>query len=829
MLSTLLVTLGLAVLLLGSLTSAFAYDEEGIPFYDPLSPTHPENADQEVSSVHFDLVGALALAAGFSEEDAATIQLYSQLTDSSVLSTTDTTYNFDATSWPQAPSVKDIPASADCPSPETTTDSVTMGGTGLVECPGCFTSRWGAYGVFFHMAHDNANELGAIRAWAMGEANKLSAEVTWGYSSTVPFTWEPAFTVANIANVYEATACFGKTTVDAVDTGSVQPGDLAALGIYLHALGDSWSHRDCIEAADAQNKPFAAHVTVKGPQDPLWACRWTMHDVEFGDEAHFDSERTYTGTVAIYDALLAYAATSSRPLFQSIPRDAEGSHIDSALKTFAESGAMAADERRSQAQALAQWALWTRFSTPAYSAGATTTGTGNAAGATAYVPNGASSAGAVQVTLTANSEHAAAAGDRLVGTPIRVTASAGSRASITQFDKPISLKIAYSAADALGKSEGDLLLHRWDGTGGRWVAFLSHRETTANELIGSTGQTGDFALLEMETDVLAASYFDAGREGWRVDGDVQAGSGTPAWLPQTGHPGGHLRATDDVQGGTWYWVAPEKFLGDVSAVYSQTLRFDLRQYSEMSNQFNWPDVVIQGTTSALIYNTAFNPRQIWTEYSIPLAEGAGWMKIGVSEPISTAVGIQASEADIRAVLQNVRGLLIRGEFENGADEGFLDNVVLGGEAGQPLIDGLNGLRALLEAGDISLLVEFPSGAVSETVRLRSGLSAGHPAPEGMRQIGSSFFIEAYTGEGGAVHQFLREFTITLSTQRVNHEDFHIFSPRLAYWDESTSEWKTIPSSWEPTTGVLTATLDHLTEFAVLGTTQGQIFLPMTTR
>lgn len=351
--------------------------------------------------------------------------------------------------------------------------------------------------------------------------------------------------------------------------------------------------------------------------------------------------------------------------------------------------------------------------------------------------------------------------------------------------------------------------------------------------IGSTTQPAspgdDPSTPVTQTEPVAVSYFDEGREGWRVDGDVQAGSGVPAWLPQAGHPGGHLRATDDVEGGTWYWEAPGKFLGDVSAAYSRTLSFDLRQDSEMRSQFNAPDVIISGGTSALVYDTPFNPRRVWTSYSIPLSEGAGWMKIGVTEPVSTAVGVRASAEDIQAVLQDVRSLRIRGEFENGLDEGFLDNVVLGGEAPVRWVDALNGLQTQLTLGDISLLIGFPGGAVSETLRLHSGISAGHPTPEGLRQIGNSFFIEAYGDAGGTVHQFLQPFTLTLSTERVSHEDFHIFNPRLAYWDEGKGAWESIPTVYDPATGLLTATLDHLTEFAVFGTTQGQIFLPMTTR
>jgi len=72
----------LAALLL-TLSQVRAWDEEtGLHFYDPYVVPRVEYSDTEVSSIHFDLVGALAIAAGFSVTDAATIQLYSQLTDS---------------------------------------------------------------------------------------------------------------------------------------------------------------------------------------------------------------------------------------------------------------------------------------------------------------------------------------------------------------------------------------------------------------------------------------------------------------------------------------------------------------------------------------------------------------------------------------------------------------------------------------------------------------------------------------------------------------------------------------------------------------------------
>lgn len=45
--------------------------KNGSIFYDPQVTPRTVFTDTEVSSVHFDLVGLLAIAAGFSEADAA--------------------------------------------------------------------------------------------------------------------------------------------------------------------------------------------------------------------------------------------------------------------------------------------------------------------------------------------------------------------------------------------------------------------------------------------------------------------------------------------------------------------------------------------------------------------------------------------------------------------------------------------------------------------------------------------------------------------------------------------------------------------------------------
>ncbi len=361
-----------AALLLGlglvaSLRSAHAWDEENLNYFDPLDhsplavrPTYTPT----VSSVHFDLVGALAIAAGFSVEDAALIQAYSQATDSGPLPGANPVYTFDAdpNNYPTPPPLSQVITSTHCPSPTTIAPTVTFGlTTTAMECPDCFTSRYGPYGVFFHMPHDRPEELGAIRAWAFGQTPDLSGIVTFGYSSTATSAWHM------LTNIYSSTACFASQTV-VVDTGSIGAGSLPAFGIYLHSLGDSWSHRDCLAAVDALGLPFGAHVVPKGPDDPLWPCRWTMHSAEFGDpEAFPDSNRTFSGTLALYQALIEFAEQSRRPVFRPIPVQAENGAVFDALYEFAHSATDANPMlRRRLADQLYQWALVTRASKPEY-------------------------------------------------------------------------------------------------------------------------------------------------------------------------------------------------------------------------------------------------------------------------------------------------------------------------------------------------------------------------------------------------------------------------------------------------------------------------------
>ena len=167
-------------------------------------------------------------------------------------------------------------------------------------------------------------------------------------------------------------------------------------------------------------------------------------------------------------------------------------------------------------------------------------------------------------------------------------------------------------------------------------------------------------LAGQATVIVASSDFSSGIDGWLVSGDST--SATPVY-----NPAGYITADDDTTGGTWYWEAPAKFLGDRSLSYGETLSFELRQ-SNTSSQFNNSDVILEGATISLHYNHSPNPGTTFTPYSIPLTE-AGWF-------VGSLSGAAATQGQFQAVLADLDGLRIRGEFRSGPDTGALDNVVL---------------------------------------------------------------------------------------------------------------------------------------------------------
>ncbi len=166
------------------------------------------------------------------------------------------------------------------------------------------------------------------------------------------------------------------------------------------------------------------------------------------------------------------------------------------------------------------------------------------------------------------------------------------------------------------------------------------------------------------------STFDTNDEGWTVSGDAQGGTGKPVHHASGGNPGGNVSAVDNHTGGTWYWRAPAQYRGDMSGAYRGVLKFDLKQ-SATARPFADDDVVLTGNNTALVYRTRSQPGTAWTTFRVRLDESAGW--------VDRATGKQATRRQMQSVLSSLSDLLIRGEYQDGVDQGWLDNVLLGAE------------------------------------------------------------------------------------------------------------------------------------------------------
>lgn len=169
---------------------------------------------------------------------------------------------------------------------------------------------------------------------------------------------------------------------------------------------------------------------------------------------------------------------------------------------------------------------------------------------------------------------------------------------------------------------------------------------------------------------LAASTFEGDNEGWSLSNN--GALTTPTLGRMGGNPAGHLCGKDEGDGDIWYFVAPQKFLGNVSAAMSKRLTFDLKQGS-IFNQVRGRDVVLNGGGLAVAWNLRFAPGLDWTPYSVRFDATSGWR---IDEPAGP--GADATEDDLRTVLGDLRSLRIRGEFFDGLnDTACIDNVYLG--------------------------------------------------------------------------------------------------------------------------------------------------------
>lgn len=181
--------------------------------------------------------------------------------------------------------------------------------------------------------------------------------------------------------------------------------------------------------------------------------------------------------------------------------------------------------------------------------------------------------------------------------------------------------------------------------------------------------TGGSTPQDEREGVLVSSTFDVDNEGWRVTGRVD--SDIPRWTATDGHPGGAISASFKPSGGgsrTGYFIAPAKFLGDMSAAYGGVLQFDLYSQHNYGPKGSWLCILTGGNGLQVVYEPPDGKASGWQLFRLRLDPSGGWKRLDTEQVVSAE--------EMLELLGNLTDLRIRGEYpaNSRGQEGRLDNV-----------------------------------------------------------------------------------------------------------------------------------------------------------
>lgn len=180
------------------------------------------------------------------------------------------------------------------------------------------------------------------------------------------------------------------------------------------------------------------------------------------------------------------------------------------------------------------------------------------------------------------------------------------------------------------------------------------------------------------------STFNLGTEGWVVSGiDPDTNFATTSYSQSAasldflqGNPGPSLLVPDVF---SWTYVkAPASYNGNRLDLYGKKISYDVRPTTISS--FTYPIICLQGATQTLTFTIVTPPAlNVWTNLSATLVPGV-WRKTGNHDTAPFA-----TEAEIKSVLADLRGIHLLTEFNTGPDSTNVDNVLVGANAGTTLL------------------------------------------------------------------------------------------------------------------------------------------------
>ncbi len=174
------------------------------------------------------------------------------------------------------------------------------------------------------------------------------------------------------------------------------------------------------------------------------------------------------------------------------------------------------------------------------------------------------------------------------------------------------------------------------------------------------------------------STFNANAQGWTTPNDADA---TIGYSATGGNPNGMVFGSPfsfNLGAGTIYvpfnFVAPAAYLGNRSAYYNGTLRYDIQQ-STTGTPNQYAEVTIADNSGITLYYFPTTPNQpaaapAWTTYSAVFNNASGFWKT-----TNSATGPLAAETQIQSILSDLATLQIRGLYRDANTTNRLDNVI----------------------------------------------------------------------------------------------------------------------------------------------------------
>ncbi|MBS1487990.1 MAG: VCBS repeat-containing protein [Bacteroidetes bacterium] len=193
----------------------------------------------------------------------------------------------------------------------------------------------------------------------------------------------------------------------------------------------------------------------------------------------------------------------------------------------------------------------------------------------------------------------------------------------------------------------------------------------------NTGLFIFYLLMALAARAQVVSNFSSGADGWTAPS--ASGGGVLNYMSTGGNPGGYISATGyNIVGMAvvpvyFYFVAPAKFLGNVSSLYNHTITFDLQQGTAQT-LVSLADVILSdGTTTLYYYSLPGQPATSpgWASFSVTVNELSGNWKTS-----NSSTGAAATKNQIKTVLLNLTSFQIRGRYGAAITTGSIDNVVM---------------------------------------------------------------------------------------------------------------------------------------------------------